>query len=352
MPETTPVTSAFVPELPALTAQAERLIELGVHEIAGLPADQIRSFAKTAEAPADASYGTHRRRPRTSATGGPRAGVWPARSSPCTRRRPPASALAPLLRREGKPGFVVTDMPDVDEFTPLDSVTLPEGPLYLVAGIDRGDHMANWSPDEALPALTKESRTPLVLTEGIHWVLQQPEALERNHCFMTIGSRLRKANGTLDSRTPAIWISNGTGRDGRERRNAPKVGWCWAGNRHTWLGFASATGRSAGQLVPVAKTTATAPGTPARRTRRGPAAQGRAGPAAGTRGTRSVPRSAARRADRDARTAPRRRRSRDGTRGRSCDGTTTCGQCARAAHHDATSCSRTSQSTRSITRPL
>src|SRR5207247_6768332 len=87
-------------------------------------------------------------------------------------------------------------------------------------------------------------RTPLLLTEGIHWVLQRPEILERNHCFMTIGSRLRKPNGVLDSRTPALWISNGTGRDGSERRNAPKVGWCWAGNRHTWLGFGSAAGRT------------------------------------------------------------------------------------------------------------
>nr|WP_235673083.1 DUF5701 family protein [Mycolicibacterium hodleri] len=26
-------------------------------------------------------------------------------------------------------------------------------------------------------------------------------------------------------------------------RNAPKIGWCWAGNRHTWLGFASSSGR-------------------------------------------------------------------------------------------------------------
>ncbi|HET8601796.1 MAG TPA: DUF5701 family protein, partial [Segeticoccus sp.] len=26
-------------------------------------------------------------------------------------------------------------------------------------------------------------------------------------------------------------------------RNAPKIGWCWAGNRHTWLGFASAAAR-------------------------------------------------------------------------------------------------------------
>lgn len=122
---------------------------------------------------------------------------------------------------------------------------MPTSPLYLVSGLDCGDHMANWSPDEALPALRAQGRTPLLLTEGIHWALQAPALLERNHCFMTIGSRLRKPNGTLDARMPAIWISNGTGRDGRERRNAPKVGWCWAGNRHTWLGFASATDRRA-----------------------------------------------------------------------------------------------------------
>jgi hypothetical protein len=60
---------------------------------------------------------------------------------------------------------------------------------------------------------------------------------------MTIGSRLRKDNNHFDARIPAIWISNGTGRDGAHKRNAPKVGWCWAGNRHTWLGFASAAGR-------------------------------------------------------------------------------------------------------------
>ncbi|MEU3503032.1 DUF5701 family protein [Streptomyces hundungensis] len=156
-----------------------------------------------------------------------------------------ASALAPLLLREGKPGFVVTDMPDVDLFAPLNTLAPPATALYLVTGLDRGDHMANWSPDEALPALTEQGRTPLLLTEGIQWVLHQPAVLERNRCFMTIGSRLRKPRGALDARTPAIWISNGTGRDGRERRNAPKVGWCWAGNRHTWLGFASASGRHA-----------------------------------------------------------------------------------------------------------
>ncbi|MEU9254384.1 DUF5701 family protein [Streptomyces sp. NPDC048270] len=216
VPDTPPPTT--VPALPPLTAQAERLIGLGVHELAGMPADELRGFAEGAG----------------RGHGGALLAVHPDRA--------PASALAPLLRRQDKPGFVVSDMPDVDGFAPC-AVALPGAPLYLVTGLDRGDHMANWSPSEALPALAEADRTPLVLTEGIHWLLQQPAALERNRCFMTIGSRLRKPNGTLDARTPAIWISNGLGRDGGERRDAPKVGWCWWGNRHTWLGFASATGR-------------------------------------------------------------------------------------------------------------
>jgi hypothetical protein len=155
----------------------------------------------------------------------------------------PASKLAPLLRLNGKPGFVVVDMADVDEFRPIPSVTVPEEPLYVLRDVNRGDEMANWSADEALRAIEDAGRTPLTLTEGLQWLLQWPEALERNHCFMTVGSRRRKPNGSLDARTPAVWISNGTGRDGAANRNAPKVGWCWAGNRHTWLGFASASGR-------------------------------------------------------------------------------------------------------------
>ncbi|WP_030421618.1 DUF5701 family protein [Streptomyces sp. SCSIO 75703] len=227
MPETpaVPPADAAAPALPALPApgaQAERLIELGVHETAGLPASALRDFAEAADA--------------LPGAGGALLAVHPDRA--------PASALAPLLVRDGKPGFVVADMTDVDLFAPLDTATPPDAPLYLVTGLDRGDHLADWSPNEALPALAADARTPLLLTEGIHWLLQRPAVLDRNHCFMTIGSRLRKPNGTLDSRTPAIWISNGTGRDGRERRNAPKIGWCWAGNRHTWLGFGSATGRA------------------------------------------------------------------------------------------------------------
>jgi Family of unknown function (DUF5701) len=194
--------------------QAERLIELGVHRIAGLPADRLRIVPDSA----DALLVVH-------------------------PDLVPASALAPLLRLNDRPGFVVTDMTDVDEFTPIQSVKLPDGPLYVVRDLDRGDSLANWSPDEALPAIEDAGRTPLTLTEGLHWLLQRPDVLARGRCFMTIASRRRKSGGTLDARTPAVWISNGTGRDGPANRNAPKVGWCWAGNRHTWLGFASASGR-------------------------------------------------------------------------------------------------------------
>ncbi|MFE5792564.1 DUF5701 family protein [Streptomyces sp. NPDC056503] len=221
-PVPTPTADAFRAPfpLPPLTDQAERLIERGVPALTGVDAGELRAFAEKAAADA---------RP------GALLAVHPDRA--------PASVLAPLLRLADKSGFVVVDMADADAFTPQ-GVDLPDQPFYTVEGLDRGDHMSNWSPEEALPALTDAGRTPLLLSEGIHWLLQRPEVLERNKCFMTIGSRLRKPNGSFDARTPAIWISNGTGRDGKERKGAPKVGWCWWNNRHTWLGFGSTTGRT------------------------------------------------------------------------------------------------------------
>jgi hypothetical protein len=206
-----------LPPLPAPAEQAERLIELGAHQIGGLSAAQLREEA--GRAPTDRGLLV----------------MHPDRAS--------VSRLTSLIEHGGKRGFVVADMRDVDDFAPIEPVRLPAGPVYVAVDPDRGDHLANWSPDEALPAIIAAGRTPLTLGEGIHWLLQQPEVLQRNHCFMTIGSRMRKTSGVLDPRAPALWISNGTGRDGRENRTAPKVGWCWAGNRHTWLGFASAATR-------------------------------------------------------------------------------------------------------------
>lgn len=213
------MSAALASALPPLSVQAQRLIDLDVHTLAGLPEDALRTAAER--------WGSE----RTDAL----LVIDPALAPP--------SALTPLLRRGEKPGFVVEDMTDVDQFAPT-GIELDGEALYLVEGPDRGDEFENASPAEALAELTARGRTPLLLTEGIHWVLQQPGILERNHCFMTIGSRLQKPSGTFDSRTAALWISNGTGRDGKERKDAPKLGWCWWNNRHTWLGIASAAGRS------------------------------------------------------------------------------------------------------------
>lgn len=134
-------------------------------------------------------------------------------------------------------------MTDVDDFAPISGLAIPDRPLYLVFRPTRGDELRNASPVEALAAIRGAGRTPLTLNEGISWLLQDPTVLQPGACFMTIGSRKHTAAGQADPRCPAIWISRGTGRDGPTRRNAPKVGWCWAGNRHTWLGHASAASR-------------------------------------------------------------------------------------------------------------
>lgn len=194
--------------LPSLTDQAGRLVDLGVHELAGISAGRLLDEAAASDGDLLVTAAT-------------------------------ASVLAPLLRLDGRPGFVVEDMTDVDDFLPTDAAPRPEAP-YVVLGLDRGDGYRDRTPAEVLPELGAAGRTPLTLEEGLHWALLDPGVLERNHCFMTIGSRLRKADGSYDARTPALWISNGTGRDGRDRAGAPKLGWCWWGNRHTWLGIASA----------------------------------------------------------------------------------------------------------------
>jgi hypothetical protein len=82
-------------------------------------------------------------------------------------------------------------------------------------------------PEQALPTITARQRSPLTMEEGIAIVTHHPEFLRKNHCFSLLGSR-----GT-DRRVPALWISEGR----------PRLGWCWDGAPHTWLGSASCGSR-------------------------------------------------------------------------------------------------------------
>lgn len=207
-----------------LKAQAERLIELGVHELLGQTSEHVRA----------------------AATALPDDGLLVPTAIPCGY-----AALMALVSHGGNPGFVVEDFTDAAEFVSVDGTSsapalLPGGEWYVLHDPQRGDEFANASPAEALEAIGAADRVPLTMAEGVFWLYQRPELLERNRCFMTVGSRKPKAKGGFDSRTPALWISNGTGRDGVGNRDAPKLGWCWWNNRHTWLGIAHARSRLAG----------------------------------------------------------------------------------------------------------
>src|SRR5690349_13810195 len=161
------------PALPPLAAQVERLATLGVLDLAGLDASRVGDAVDAVDVP----------------------GLLVV-----DRALAPASALTPLLRLGDRPGFVVADMTDVDAFAPIDGLDVPRSSVYVVTAPDRGDDLGNWSPEEALPELAARGRSPLLLTEGLHWALQVPEVVERNFCYMTIGSRLRKAGGAYDAR--------------------------------------------------------------------------------------------------------------------------------------------------------
>ena len=94
-----------VPPLPPLPDQAERLIDLGVHELAGRPAGDLHAAAAAG-------------RPGSLLV------IHPDLA--------PASMLAPLVHHRDKAGFVVVDMADVDYFRPVEPAAIPAAPIYLV----------------------------------------------------------------------------------------------------------------------------------------------------------------------------------------------------------------------------
>lgn len=138
------------------------------------------------------------------------------------------SAAMQRTTLNGRSGFVSRDTADIDHFEPVGSVSLPTGDAYAVFDIDRGKETLNVSPDDAMSTISMRGRSPLTVEEGIAFILHYPDALEKNNCFQLLGSRRD------DRRVPGIWIS----------QKMPKLGFCWAGNRHTWLGAASCAGRA------------------------------------------------------------------------------------------------------------
>jgi hypothetical protein len=142
----------------------------------------------------------------------------------------PVPDAAARMTWHGKPAVLMLSAAELPQFTPIDGIDLPGGPAYLLTDVDTGSEFCAVRPADALPVITGRNRTPLTIAEGVFLVTTRPDMLRKNRCFSLLGSRRG------DKRVPAIWISNG----------APKLGWCWNGNPHTWLGSASAAGRTGG----------------------------------------------------------------------------------------------------------
>jgi hypothetical protein len=138
----------------------------------------------------------------------------------------------PLLHLSGsvKPGRVDRNHGEGDlaGYHPIEGCE-PPGAAYLLVDVERGEEFCNVRPEDATRTIRDRGRTPLTIDEGIALVTQAPHLLEKNKCFMLSGSR------RPDRRVPALWISE----------RAPKLGWCWDGNPHSWLGVASAGSRVA-----------------------------------------------------------------------------------------------------------
>ena len=134
-----------------------------------------------------------------------------------------------LVEREGKNGFTQMVPREPKDFRPIDGVNIPDGVAYLLVDIDRGKENINIRPNQALRTIKKKNRSPLTIDEGIAIVTHYPEFLTKNNCFSLLASR-----HSGDQRVPALWITS---------EKKVRLGWCWDGNPHTWLGSASCGGR-------------------------------------------------------------------------------------------------------------
>jgi hypothetical protein len=126
----------------------------------------------------------------------------------------------------GGAGFTTMGVDELARFRPLPELEVPSAP-YLLLDVDTGEDTLNVPPAQALPRIEDAGRTPLTLAEGLALLVSVPGILRARNCFSLLGSRAG------DKRVAALWVS--------DRR--PRLGWCYQGAPHTWLGSASCAGR-------------------------------------------------------------------------------------------------------------
>lgn len=139
----------------------------------------------------------------------------------------PLHALPERIVLRGRAGFTSMEPDDVRRF--VATVDVPDAAAYLAVGVSTGPEHLGRTPDQALPLIEAAGRSPLTLEEGLALALQEPELLRTSCCTSLLGSRCG------DRRVTAVWVSKGR----------PRLGWCYAGAPHTWLGSGSLSERRA-----------------------------------------------------------------------------------------------------------
>lgn len=206
--------------------QVRNLMELGYPALSGLGPDQFGALVAPLRArAATAPVGPYE----------PESGRVPF-VLVVTRNVAPIEDTMPrtTLHRGRTPGFVDRSFEpgSLERFVATEEAGLPHPDAYLLFDIERGEEFCGAVPHDAMKVIAERGRTLLTIEEGIALVTHFPQILVKNKCFSLGGSRCG------DRRVPAIWIS----------QKAPKLGWCWEGNPHTWLGMASAGTRGAGDI--------------------------------------------------------------------------------------------------------
>ncbi|WP_340677532.1 DUF5701 family protein [Paraglaciecola sp.] len=140
-------------------------------------------------------------------------------------------SLLSQLHYKGHEGYIEMTPKTPESFVDVDSLAIPEVDIYALWDVDTGGSMLNISPSDSVDMLESKGRMPLTMYEGVQCALAIPEILTDKQQFNAIQMPGSRIGG--DQRVPSIWISKG----------APRLGWCWFGNIHTWLATASCRSR-------------------------------------------------------------------------------------------------------------
>lgn len=135
----------------------------------------------------------------------------------------------PTVHWKATTGWTEYTADDLAGYRPIEGVDVPDHAAYLVTDVDTGKATLDVRAKDAVPLIAAEGRSPLTVDEGVSLLALWPGILKERNAFFLPGAR------DASKRVAALWVSKGH----------PRLGWCWEGNPHTWLGSASCGARVA-----------------------------------------------------------------------------------------------------------